>query len=225
MIEKTDVIMMIDTETTNDIDCPIVYDVGYQLFTLEEGVLLERSFVNADVFLDKDLMSSAYFLEKVPKYWEEIKEGKRILKKWFNIKRQIAEDCALFNVKYVCAHNAMFDNRALNTTQRYQTTSKSRYFLPYGLEWLDTLKMARKILKTNEDYGEFCYNNDYISKNGQRRYTAEIIYRWLSGLHDFEESHTGLEDVEIERQIFEYCLAENPEIDGLLWAKTEEEVA
>ena len=217
MIDKTDVIMMIDTETTNDIDCPIVYDVGYQLFSLEEGVLLERSFVNADVFLDKDLMSTAFFADKIPTYWEEIKSGQRTLKRWFNIKRQIAEDCALFDVKYVCAHNAMFDNRALNTTQRYQTTSKFRYFLPYGLTWLDTLKMSRTILKENDSYGEFCFNNDYITKNGQRRYTAEIIYRWLSGENEFIESHTGLEDVKIERKIFEYCLSQNPEIDGLLW--------
>ena len=217
MIDKTDVIMMIDTETTNDIDCPIVYDVGYQLFSLEEGVLLERSFVNADVFLDKDLMSTAFFADKIPTYWEEIKSGQRTLKRWFNIKRQIAEDCALFDVKYVCAHNAMFDNRALNTTQRYQTTSKFRYFLPYGLTWLDTLKMSRTILKENDSYGEFCFNNDYVTKNGQRRYTAEIIYRWLSGENEFIESHTGLEDVKIERKIFEYCLSQNPEIDGLLW--------
>ena len=225
MINRDDVIMMLDTETTNDIECPIVYDVGYQLFSLAEGVLCERSFVNADVFLDKDLMASAYFAEKIPSYWEEIKEGKRTLKKWFNIKRQITEDCELFNVKYVCAHNAIFDNKALNTTQRYQTTSKFRYFLPYGLEWLDTLKMSRQVLKNNKSFGEFCYENDYITKNGQRRYTAEIIYRWLSGKHDFIESHTGLEDVKIERQIFEYCLAVNPEIDGFLWPKTEEEAA
>lgn len=217
MIDRNDVIMMIDTETTNDIDCPFVYDVGYQIFTLADGILCERSFVNADVFLDKDLMSSAFFADKIPTYWDEIKEGKRVLKKWFNIKRQIAEDCALFNVKYVCAHNAMFDNRALNNTQRYQTTSKFRYFLPYGLTWLDTLKMSRSILKNNDSYGEFCYNNDYVTKNGQRRYTAEIIYRWLSGEEDFIESHTGLEDVRIERKIFEYCLAQDPEINGLLW--------
>lgn len=222
MIDRNDVIMMIDTETTNDIDCPIVYDVGYQVFTLNDGVLCERSFVNADVFLDKDLMASAYFIDKIPQYWDDIKNGKRLLKKWFNIKRQIAEDCELFNVKYVCAHNAMFDNRALNTTQRYQTTSKFRYFLPYGVEWLDTLKMSRQLLKNNEDYGEFCYNNDYLTKNGQRRYTAEIIYRWLSGNHTFEESHTGLEDVEIERQIFEYCVTTDSEINGLLWERKEE---
>ena len=222
MINRHDVIMMLDTETTNDIDCPIVYDVGYQLFTLNEGVLCERSFVNADVFLDKDLMASAYFIDKVPNYWNDIKEGKRTLRKWHNIKKQIAEDCALFNVKYVCAHNAIFDNRALNTTQRYQTTSRFRYFLPYGLEWLDTLKMSRQILKNNEDYGEFCYTNDYLTKNGQRRYTAEIIYRWLSGQNDFEESHTGLEDVKIERKIFEFCIDADPEINGLLWERKEE---
>lgn len=217
MIDKNDVIMMIDTETTNDIDCPFVYDVGYQLFTLEEGVLLERSFVNADVFLDKSLMESAYFAEKIPQYWEDIHNGKRFLTSFYNIKWFIANDCKQYNVKYVCAHNAMFDNRALNNTQRYQTTSKFRYFLPYGLTWLDTLKMSRSILKNNDSYGEFCYNNDYVTKNGQRRYTAEIIYRWLSGEEDFTESHTGLEDVRIERKIFEYCLAQDPEINGLLW--------
>lgn len=221
MIERNDVVMMIDTETTNDLDCPFVYDVGYQIFTLDEGVLCERSFVNADIFLDKEMMSFAYFVDKIPDYWNDIKNGKRILKKWFNIKKQIAEDCELFGVKYVCAHNAMFDNRALNTTQRYQTTSKFRYFLPYGVEWLDTLKMSRQILKNDENYGEFCYTNDYLTKNGQRRYTAEIIYRWLTGANEFEESHTGLEDVKIERKIFEYCLAVDPEINGLLWEKKE----
>ena len=34
MINPTDRIMMIDTETTNDIDCPIVYDVGFEIFDL-----------------------------------------------------------------------------------------------------------------------------------------------------------------------------------------------
>lgn len=218
MIDVHAPIIMIDCETTNDIDCPIVYDIGYQIFTLADGVLCEKSFVNADVFCDADLMASAYFIDKVPQYWDDIKSGKRTLRKWFNIKREIAEDCKRFGVVYACAHNAAFDSRALNTTQRYQTTSKFRYFLPFGIEWLDTLKMARKVLKENEDYGRFCYENDYLTARGCRRYTAEIIYRWLSGAVDFEESHTGLEDVKIERIIFEFCVSTDPEIDGRLWA-------
>ena len=78
--------------------------------------------------------------------------------------------------------------------------------------------MARAILKDNYEYGEFCYNNDYLTTRGCRRYTAEIIYRFLTGCNDFEESHTGLEDVKIEKEILKYCISQNPEIDGRLWA-------
>ena len=133
MLTENDVVIMIDTETTNDIDCPIVYDVGYQVFTMQGELLCERSFVNADVFLDKDLMASAFFADKIPAYWQDIKAGTRELKTWFNIKKQIADDCKRFGVTVACAHNAAFDNRALNTTQRYITTSKYRYFLPFGV--------------------------------------------------------------------------------------------
>jgi len=221
MIDKQTPVMMLDTETTNDIICPFVYDVGYQVFTLADGVICEHSFVNADVFLDKELMASAFFADKIPIYWEEIKTGKRDLRKWLTIKRQIAKDCSTYGVKIICAHNASFDNRALNTTQRYLTTSKYRYFLPYGVEWYDTLKMARQILKNDEEYGRFCYENDFLTSKGRRRYTAEIIYRWLSETTDFEESHTALEDAKIETEIFKYCINKNPGIDGRLWANKE----
>lgn len=217
MITEIDRILMIDTETTNDIDCPFVYDVGYQIFSLSEGVLCEKSFVNADIFKDEALMETAFFKDKRPEYEADILTGKRLLRKWYNIKKELGEDCRKYNVAIACAHNASFDNRALNTTQRYITTSKHRYFLPYGIEWWDTLKMARKALKDNEDYASFCWNNEYFTKNMRIRYTAEIIYRWLSQKNDFEESHTGLEDVKIEREIFEYLIKNFPEIDGRLW--------
>ena len=218
MITENTPIIMIDTETTNDIDCPIVYDVGYQIFTLADGILCEKSFLNADVFCDHELMKTAFFAEKIPQYWEDVKAHRRSLCSWYMIKKIIEQDCKEYNVKIACAHNALFDNRALNTTQRYITTSKYRYFLPYGVEWWDTLKMARKVLKSDENYGEFCYSHDYLTKKGQRRYTAEIIYQWLKNDENFTESHTGLEDVKIEREIFEYLIRAEKEIDGRLWA-------
>ena len=107
----------------------------------------------------------------------------------------------------------------MNTTQRYETSSKYRYFLPYNIKWWDTLKMSRAILKDNEDYTTFCWENEYLTKNLKIRYTAEIIYRWLSQNVEFEESHTGLEDVKIEREIFEFLYHANPEFDGALWSK------
>lgn len=217
MIDENDFILMIDVETTNDIDCPLVYDVGYQIFSLSRGVVCERSYINVDIFSDEKLMESAFFKDKIPQYIEDYNNGKRKLSELWGIKKMIKNDCEAYCVKYACAHNAAFDNRALNTTQRYETTSKYRYFLPYGIEWLCTLKMARKILKTDEAYGEFCYENDYLTSRGCRRYTAEILYRFITGCGEFEESHTGLEDVKIEREIFEFLLEKCPDIDGRLW--------
>ena len=77
--------------------------------------------------------------------------------------------------------------------------------------------MSREIFGKDEKYGEFCYNNDYISKNGQRRFTAEILFRYLSNELNFEESHTGLEDVKIEKEIMAECFRRIPTINGKLW--------
>ena len=217
MIDVKDRILMIDTETTNNFDDPFVYDTGYQIFSLAEGTLLERSFVNADVFFRDDLMKDAYFADKIPQYLDDVRNGKRIAKLWKVIKNAIYSDCKNYNVKIACAHNAIFDSRALNKTQRYITTSRYRYVLPFCVEWWDTLKMARLTLKDNETYNRFCYNHGFITQNGQAQMTAEVIYRYLTQNLDFEEEHTGLEDVRIERKIFEYCWVNDPSIDGRLW--------
>jgi len=217
MINRTTAIMMLDTETTNDIETPIVYDVGYQIFTLADGVLEEKSFVNATVFLDDFLMESAYFHDKIPSYWRDIRANKRQLKSWYNIKKALSFDCKRYGVNIICAHNAMFDNKSLNTTQRYLTSSRFRWFLPYGMTWWDTLKMAREILNENPQYLDFCLENGYVTSNNKPRMTAEVIYRFLTNDSNFEEAHTGLEDVKIERKIFEYLLQQKPDIDGRLW--------
>ena len=79
--------------------------------------------------------------------------------------------------------------------------------------------MSRTVLKDVEEYTEFCITNNYLTKRNCKRYTAEILYRFISGNNDFEESHTGLEDVLIEKEIFTYCLSKMPDIDGILWAR------
>ena len=42
--------------------------------------------------------------------------------------------CEKYNVKAIMAHNMRFDYNATQTTQRYLTKSKYRWFLPYGIE-------------------------------------------------------------------------------------------
>ena len=217
MIDIHTPILMIDTETTNDIDYPIVYDCGYQIFTLADGVLCEKSFLNADVFCDHELMQSAFFADKIPQYWEDVKAHKRSLCSWYMIKTILAQDCKEYGVKIACAHNASFDNRALNTTQRYITTSKYRYFLPFGIEWWDTLKMAQDTICQQPTYRNWCKRNGYCLKNGKPRATAEILYQYLTQNVDFIEDHTGLEDVLIEKEIFVKCMAQHKKMRKNVW--------
>lgn len=209
--------IVIDTETTNSIDDPICYDIGFAVVDAKGKVYEQHSYVVADIFLDKELMSYAYFADKIPQYWEDIKAGKRKLRRFKTIKMIFKDVCKQYGIKKIFAHNARFDNRSLNLTQRYLTSSKFRYFFPYNTEIWDTLKMSRNTLKNIESYDRFCWENDYITKRGCKRYTAEIIYRFITGDNDFEEKHTGLEDVLIEKEILKYCLKHDPNFNGKLW--------
>ena len=218
--------IVLDTET-----CPIdkdfngvspqnmwVYDCGWAVVDKRGKVYKTRSFVNADIFLnEKELMNSAYYANKIPMYWEQIKSGERILTSFYNIRKALLEDITEFEVTEIFAHNMRFDYGTLNTTQRWLSKSKYRYFFPWGIEICDTLKMSRDVISKMPTYRKFCEENGYITKNGQLRLTAEIIYRFITKNNDFVESHTGLEDVMIEKEILAYCYKQHKKMNKKLW--------
>ena len=212
--------VVLDTETANgimvndklDLTQSLVYDMGYAIIDKKGNIYKKRSFVNADIFCDyKEMMKSAYYAEKIPQYWEDIKSGKRILTTFFNIRKTFLNDLKEYNASIVMAHNASFDYRALQNTIKYLTKSKNRYFFPRNIEIWDTLKMSQDTICKQKSYIDFCLEHGYMTKHKTPRVraTAEIIYRYLTQNLDFIESHTGLEDVLIESQIFAHCMAQH----------------
>ena len=157
----------------------------------------------------KDLMQSAYYANKIPMYEEQIKQGERKIVKFITAKKHIETLCKKYNVKAIIAHNMRFDYRATTRTQRYLTKSKYRFFLPYGVELWDTLKMAQDTICKQKTYITWAKSNGFTMKNGRVRATAEILYRYISGNIDFTEEHTGLADVLIEKEIFAKCMAQH----------------
>ena len=208
--------IVLDTET-----CPIdkdfegvtpsnmwVYDCGWAVVDRNGNVYKTRSFVNADIFLNEKIaMNSAYYQNKIPKYWDEIKSGERILTSFAKIRKALLEDIAEFKVTEIYAHNMRFDYGTLNTTQRWLTKSKYRYFFPKDIEIWDSLKASRSVIAKMPTYVKFCQENGYMTKHKipQVRLTAEIIYRFITGNNNFVESHTGFEDIQIELEIYKYC--------------------
>ena len=197
-------IIIIDTETTNSLDDPLVYDVGFIVADFEGNIYSKHSFVNADVLCDKELMESAFFKDKIPTYWEQIKKGERTLTSFNNIKWIIRHIMRENEITKVFAYNCRFDYISLATTQRYLTSSKWRYFFAYGTEFHDILALSRHILKKFEDYTQFCINNNYLTSRNANRYTAEIVAQYLFD-KNFTEEHTALADCEIEYKILLKC--------------------
>ena len=146
MFNENEKFLVIDTETCNTIEQPLPYDIGYAICDRNGKIYLERSFVVAEMFLDrKDLMQSAYFAEKIPNYWEDIKNGTREIKSIFNIRKQLHKDMKDFRVKKVGAYNMGFDKRALNNVIRYCSKSLIRWFFPFGIEFFCIWNIDKQI--------------------------------------------------------------------------------
>ena len=126
-----------------------------------------------------------------------------------------------YNVQNIFAHNAYFDNNALNNTFRYLTKSRFRWFFPWGIELWDTLKMARQTIGKQPSYIRWCAENNYMTRHKipRPRLTAEILYRYISGDYNFTESHTGLEDVLIETKILAHCFRQHKHMEKKLFSK------
>ena len=218
---------VIDTET-----CPLdrdfegvdpmnmlVYDIGWVVTDKRGTTYAERSFVVDEIFNKEiDLMNSSYYAEKLPQYREDIANGSRIVADFYTIRKILLDDMEEYGIKEVYAHNMRFDYHALNNTERWLTKSKYRYFFPYGTEICDTLRMAREVIGKMPTYKSFCEKNGYLTKTGRLSMKAEHLYRFISKDNDFIESHTGLEDALIEKEIMAYCYRQKKKMERHLWA-------
>lgn len=214
MGRKKEMYLVIDTETCNTIEQPLPYDIGYAICDRHGNIVVERSFIVAEIFLDhKEMMKSAYYAEKIPQYWEDIKNGTREIKSIFNIRKQIKADMKTWNVKKVGAYNAGFDKRALNNVIRYCSKSLIRWFFPFGTEFFCIWHMACQVVLNSSTFIKFALQNGFVSDKDNILTSAEICYRFLTKQVDFIESHTGLEDVHIEIEIMAKCFSAHKQMD------------
>ena len=220
-------LIMGDTETCNtrmengklDMRDVLVYDFGFAVCDKQGRVYEKHSFIIKEIFFDmKDLMKTSYYADKLPQYYEEIRNGKRKVVSLYEARQILANVMKKYETNIFVAHNARFDDNALKVTERYTTKSKYRYFLPFGTEVWDTMKMASDTICKQKTYKKFCEENGYLTKKGQVRKTAEILYRYITKNNDFTESHTGLEDVMIEKEILAHCFRQHKTMRKKLYA-------
>ena len=206
--------MVLDVETTNNdmtskFNDGLVYDIGFGIYDQKGNTYCERSYCIKEIFEDKNLMNSAYYKEKLPKYYEELKQGKREIKTALQTRKIIKQAIEYFNIKEVYAYNANFDNTTLNNTIRYITSSFVRWFLPYEINVCCIWNIACQVLGTQKT---FQFEN-IRNENGNLKTSAERMFAYISQNEEFEEEHIGLADVRIEKEILIRCLKSHKKID------------
>lgn len=220
-------LLQIDTEATNCLQegwsiskNALPYDVGFAVIDTHGNIYETFDFVNADIYCNEpELMESAYYADKLPQYEAEIEAGIRTLATSHTIRKVMLDAIERYHIKEVVAHNARFDCDTLNNAVRWDTKSKYRYWFPFGMvEWWDSMKMARSVICKMPTYKKFCkevLGLDRVSAS------AENLYRFISGNHNFKEAHTGLEDVYIEAEIVAYCYRQHKPMEKLLFKPKE----
>lgn len=221
MIKKVDLkkeryLMFIDTETIGSLfvkESVLPFEIGMKVLDTEKmKVVKEKSYLVRKFFNNKYIMLSTFSATKYPNYFEKLENDMRYKTMSVNdISKDIEKTISRYSIKIIVAHNGNFDKTAM-----------ARLFEDFGvdnpfenIDLLDTMELS-KIITFSKDYANYCLENKdrlnsmkdscFITNSGRVRTTAQAIYCYISNNSQFEEAHTGLEDIDIEIEIFKHSL-------------------
>lgn len=204
--------MVLDTEGTDTVarkddqahpETSLFYDFGCIIVDGNTSEQLERvSFINSDVFFQEQLMTSAYYAEKLPQYragmgneWEVA----NTLTIWQTITRL----CKEHKVREVWAYNARYDRTITNHTIEIISNGFRKFFMPYGIKWRDIWDYAGSTICKTRKYVRWCEQHGYVSAKGNPSTSADTVGKYILQNLDFAEQHTALSDCDIELAILQ----------------------
>ena len=217
MIKKVDLkkeryLMFIDTETIGTLNVKesvLPFEIGMKVYDTEtKSIVKEKSYLVRKFFNNKYIMLSTFSATKYPDYFEKLENDKRYKTCSVNdIMQDITKTISRYSIKIMVAHNGNFDKTAIG-----RLCEDFGIDNPFeNLDLLDTMEIS-KIITFSQDYANYCIANKdrlnsvkdscFITNSGRVRTTAQAIYCYLTDNADFEEAHTGLEDIDIEIEIF-----------------------
>jgi len=211
-LQKVKYLMFIDTETIGSLfvqESVLPFEIGMKVYDLETmKVVKEKSYLVRKFFNNKYIMLSTFSATKYPNYFEKLENDKRYKTMSVNdISKDIEKTIQRYGIKIMVAHNGNFDKTAMaRLFEDFETHNPFK-----KLDLLDTMEIS-KIITFSKDYANYCIANKdilnnvkdscFITNSGRVRTTAQAIYSYLTQNPSFEESHTGLEDIDIEIEIF-----------------------
>mgnify|MGYP002624858632 CR=1 FL=1 len=176
---------IIDTETTNGINNPLVYDVSVIIFDKTGNEYFRKNWLINEVWNNNELMDSAYYSWKKPLYefFETFNTN------MFDFVCEFNDVINEYNVTHILAYNLPFDIRALNNTSMKYIQGN---MINENLIKLDIMVMACEIIANTDKYYNFCIENGFVSEKGNIQVYASI--------YDSKEANPELKPIESEKE-------------------------
>lgn len=195
------------------------YDIGYVIIDKKGRIQKMYNALTQEIFGNPELMSTAYFADKIPLY-DYMLDNKEIKIKMFqDIIKQLKRDLKKFKIKGIFAFNVDYDINALVETAQFALPKDQRPKLKYELTSNGKHKplfekFLQSLLDTKVEFYDIwtmscmtlCQQKTFLANakytpNGNIITNAEKIYQYITDTEDFIEDHTALSDAIIESEI------------------------
>lgn len=211
-LRKERYLLFVDTETIGSLfvqDSVLPFEIGTKVYDMEKGqVIRQKSYLVRKFLNNKYIMFNTFSATKYPTYLERIKTDKCYKSESVkDIMQDLLKVINRYNIKIMVAHNGNFDKCAIaRLCEEFGTDNPTK-----NIDLLDTMELS-KIITFSKEYSNYCIENmeiknslnesAFITNSGRVRTTAQAIYSFITKNPQFQEAHTGLEDIDIEIEIF-----------------------
>lgn len=139
---------------------------------------------------------------KMAKTMSEVAKGRAIIKPYDEIMAELETD--VNNATYVYAYNATFDRNAIIKTCKALQSQFTETFTSSAVfdKWRDLWAWASNTILYKKSFIDFCEVNSLTTEKGYCSTSAETTLKFLKNDLDYVESHTALDDIEDEFQIY-----------------------
>lgn len=207
-------VLVIDTETT-PLDKmegfsknQVVFDIGYIIADKKGNKFIKKSYLVDEIFTNTEIMQNAFYWEKYPNYLRGLSNGEFTIKKWYDILVEMAQLIEEYDITEVYAYNVAFDMEMIGRTNKYLRGKRFGLFDDMAVNCL--WGMSAETICQQKTFKKMVRERDILTKSKKFLSTsAETVYKYISKDWEFEERHTGLQDVEIEVEIMAHCFKQH----------------
>lgn len=209
-LKKSNTYLLVDVETCND--QRIIMELSFLVINKLMGKKKERCYIIKEVWENPEYRNGKYAIEKLEHWQEMIDNGTAQVVSIYKLYDIINKTIVDKGVNIFSAYNVGFDYKAIEMTyHRYGIDKRKDYKESnklLGLQKLCLWEYGRKIYCT-KDYIKWALKNGKLTPKNKIKSSAESLYQYLIENEEYEETHFGIEDLQIEYTIFIASIIQN----------------